>query len=93
MFSLSEIVLIFANPILFETTFNSLPVDKILNWSKLKAFTDDKMKLVKMMIFVFDWIENNVGKGEYASFQHFLHFPQCFQKAYYSGSLKVRIVW
>ena len=29
-----------------------------------------------------------VGKGENAGNQHFLLFPQCFQKATFSGSLK-----
>ena len=38
-------------------------------------------------------VENIVGKGENAGYQHFLLFPQCFQKASFSGSLKVRIVW
>ena len=33
-------------------------------------------KWVKMMIFVFDWIENIVGKGENAAYQPFLLFPQ-----------------
>ena len=68
---------------------NSLPNDKILDWSKLKALADDKIKLAKIMIFVFDNIENMVGKGENAGYQHFLLFPQCFQKASFSGSLKV----
>ena len=45
------------------------------------------------MIFVFDRVENIVGKGENADYQHFLLFPQCFQKAFDSGSLKVGIVW
>ena len=33
-----------------------------------------------MVIFVFDRIENTVGKGENAGHQHFLIFPQCFEK-------------
>ena len=45
------------------------------------------------MISVFDRVENIVGKGVCAGYQHFLLFPQCFQKASFSGSLKVRIVW
>ena len=53
---------------------------------------DVKLKVVKMIIFVFDRVENTVGKGENAGYQHFLLFPQCFQKAFNSGSLKVRIV-
>ena len=38
-------------------------------------------------------VENIVGKGENAGYQHFLPFPQCFQKPSLSGSLKVGIVW
>ena len=38
-------------------------------------------------------VVNIVGKGENAGYQHFLLFPQCFQEAFYSGSLKVGIVW
>ena len=38
-------------------------------------------------------VENIVGKGENAGHQHFLLFPQCFQKVYFSGLLKVGIVW
>ena len=43
---------------------NSLPNDKILEWSNLKAFADDKIKVLKMMAFSFDQVENIVGKGE-----------------------------
>ena len=38
-------------------------------------------------------VENVVRKGENAGNQHFLLFPQCFQKFTFSGSLKVGIVW
>ena len=40
-----------------------------------------------------DKVENIVGKGENAGYQHFLLFPQCFQNASSTGSLKVGIVW
>ena len=69
-----------------------LPNDKILDLSKLKAFVDDKMNVAKMMIYVFDTAENIVGKGENIGYQHFLLFPQSFQKAFSSGVLKVGIV-
>ena len=72
---------------------NSILNNKILDWSKLKAFAGDKIKVLKMMIFLFDRVVNIVGKGENAGNQHFLLFPQCFQRAFYPGSLKVRIVW
>ena len=39
------------------------------------------------------WVENIVGKGEHAGFQHFLLFPWCFQNASFAGSLKLGIVW
>ena len=32
--------------------FNSLPNDKILDWSKLKAFADDKIKVTEHLKFV-----------------------------------------
>ena len=43
------------------------------------------------MISVFDRVENLVGKGENAVYQHFLLFPQGFLKAPFSGLLKVGI--
>ena len=67
--------------------FNSLPIDKILHYSKLKAFADDNINLDKIMIFVFDRVENIVSKGEYAGYQHFLLLPKCFQRFLYSGLL------
>ena len=55
--------------------------NEILDQSKLKAFADDKLKVAQMAKFVVDKIENIVGKEENAGYQHFLLFPQCFQKA------------
>ena len=72
--------------ILFHKHFNSLLYDKILDWSKLKAFADDKMNVAQVMIPIFDRVENIVRKGENAGYQHFLLFPQCFLKASLFGS-------
>ena len=36
-----------------------------------------------MTMFVIDGIENIVVKGENAGYQHFLLFPQCFQKGFF----------
>ena len=72
---------------------SSLPNVKILDWSELKAFVDDKLNVAEMMIFLFDWLESIVGKGENAGYQNFLLFPQWFQKAFSSWVLKVGIVW
>ena len=42
-----------------------------------------------MMIFVVDGVENIVGKGENAGYQHFLLFQQCFPpKASFFGIVK-----
>ena len=78
---------------MFFNSFNSLPNDKILDRSKLKGFTDDKLNMIQNQKFVLGRVENIVGKGENAGYQHFLLFPQCFQKASFSRLLKVVIVW
>ena len=72
---------------------NPLPNDKILGVTKLKTFADDKLKVARMMIFLIDRVENIVGKGENAGYQHFLLFPHCFPKGSSLGSSKVGIVW
>ena len=72
---------------------NSLPNDKTLKRSKLKGFEDDKINVTQKSKFVLGREENIVGKGENAGYQHFHLFPQCFQNAPYTGSLKVAIVW
>ena len=72
---------------------NSLPNDKILDFSKLKGFADNNINVKEKLKFVLERIENIKGKGENAGYQHFLLFPQCFQKASFWGSLNVEIVW
>ena len=59
----------------------------------MKAFADDKLKVIQMAKFVLDKTENIEGKEENAGYQHFLLFSQCFKKAYSLGSLKAGIVW
>ena len=50
--------------------------------------------VAKIIISVFDQVENIVGKGENSSNQYFLLFPQCFQSIIFVlGSLKHGIVW
>ena len=72
---------------------NSLPHNKILDFFKLKAFPDDHIHMPQMMKFVFDTIENIVRQRENSGNQHFLLFPQCFQKASSAWVLKLRTVW
>ena len=59
----------------------------------MKAFANDKLKSVQMMISAFEKVENIVGKGENAGHQHFLLFLQCFQGDLPSGSLEPRVAW
>ena len=64
--------------IIFSSSFNSLSNDTILGMSKFKASADDKFDVAEMIEFVFKRVENTLGKGENAVYQHFLLFLQCF---------------
>ena len=39
------------------------------------------------------WVDNIVGKGENAGYQHFLLYLLCIQKATFPGILNIEIVW
>ena len=58
--------------------FNTLPNDKVVDQSKLKALADNKMNVARKLKFVLRRVENIVGKGANAGYQHFLIFLQCF---------------
>ena len=73
--------------------FNPLLDDKILDWSKMKAFADNILNIAKMTISLCGRPENTVGKEENAGYQHFLLFSQCFPKPSSLWSLKGWIVW
>ena len=68
-----------------KESFNCLPNDKILDQSKFKELADDKISATKELKFVLGMVENILGKGENAGYQHFLLFPKCFQKSPSSG--------
>ena len=74
-------------------TLNFSPNNEILDQSKFKALADDKINGTKKWKFVLGMVENILGKGENAGYQHFLLFPKCFQKSPFSDFLKVGIVW
>ena len=80
------------NPFAGLTKPLTLPNNKILRETKLKAIATIKIDVNQKLKFVLGRVENIVGKRENAGFQHFLLFPQCFQKVSFSGSLKVGIV-
>ena len=54
--------------------------------TEFKAYVDKKINSTPLFQFVFDRVENIVGKGENAGHQHFLLFLKCFLKAVSSGS-------
>ena len=60
--------------------FDPLPIGKILDTTELNPFADNKLKSGKMTIALVNIVENTVGKGENAGYQHFLLFPQCLPK-------------
>ena len=57
----------------YIVSLNSLPNDIIADWSKINV--------VKQFKCGFGRIENMVGKGENAGYQHFLLFSTMFLKA------------
>ena len=71
----------------------SSPIENNIDWSKSKAFADDKINVIQKLKFLLNMIENIVGKGENAGYQHFLLFPQCFLHSSLSASLRVEIRW
>ena len=72
---------------------NPLPDDKILDWSKLKQFADDNLKINENSRKFSKRVENTEGKGEIARHEQFLLFSQCFQKACFPEASKGVIVW
>ena len=47
----------------------------IVDWSNLKASADDKINVTQKLKFLLGKINNIMGKGENAGYQHFLLFP------------------
>ena len=65
-----------------RSSINPLTDDKILDLTKLKAFANDKLNQVKMMISLYDRKENTVGKGENAGCQ-----PVVMATGFFYGSI------
>ena len=66
----------------FLKPFHSGSLKVRIVWQRLH-----KINQAEKLKFVLVRVENIVGKGENAGYQHFVFFPQCFQKASFSGSL------
>ena len=65
-----------------KVIFNSLPNNKNLDMTKLKAFADDKLNIARIMISLYDGVENTMGKGKNAGYQYFLLLP-VFSKTFF----------
>ena len=60
---------------------NSLPNDKILDCSKLKAFADDKLNAIEKLKFVLEWVEGkHCRKRRKCWFPGFSPFSTMFLK-------------
>ena len=75
-------VLLCGNGLIFS------PNDKTWDSAQLKAFADENINVVPSIISVCDGVENILGRVENGGYQHFLLFPQYFQKAFSSRSFK-----
>ena len=76
------------NPRSQTEMFNPLSNDNILDMIKFKAFADAQINVAQNLKFVYERVENIVGKWENAGNQHFLLFPQCFQKSFSVGVVR-----
>ena len=54
--------------------------NKILDWSKLKAITGNKINATDKLKFVLGWVENIAEKGRKCWFPEFLPLPAVFPK-------------
>ena len=59
-------------------------------WSILKAFADNKINVIQRLKFALRRVENIVGKGENAGYQHFLLFPTMFAEGSFFRIVKSR---
>ena len=80
--------------LLFPTFFSKGFLCRVVkSWDcVVKSYLDNKRDVIEKLKLALERAKNMVGKGENAGNQHFLFYLPCFQKAFYTGSFKVRIV-
>ena len=66
-----------------QVTVNSLPNDRSLDWSKLKAFADDKINVTKKLKFALGLEEKNCKKRRKCWLPAFSPFPTMFSKGFF----------
>ena len=86
----SELAKLFS--ISIYSKFNSLPNDKNFWLLQIEWICRRQNKCDSKPNICFGKGRKHCGKGENAGYQHFLLFPQCFQKTSYTESLKVGAV-
>ena len=62
---------------------NSLPIDKILDWSKLIVFADDKIGVAEYFKMVQGRVEKHCGKRRKCWLPAFSPFPTMFSKGFF----------
>ena len=72
------------------TDERSMKMKPFPNSSKLKEFAEDNFKFIENGRKFSKRVENNVGQGEIAFYEQFLHFPQCSQKTCTADPVKTR---
>ena len=63
-----------------QPSIETLPNDKILDWTKLKAFADDIKNMTEKLKFVVRRVEKHCGKGQNASLPAFFPIPSVFKQ-------------
>ena len=66
----------------FELLVTSLQNNKIFRPVQIESICSWQNKGTETLKFVKGRVENIVGKGENAGYQHFVFFPLCFHKAF-----------
>ena len=68
----------------------TLPNNKFLDWSKLKALADDKRNVTEKLIFVLGRVEKHYGKRRKCWLPAFFPFPTMFSKGFLPQGHKSR---
>ena len=62
-----------------------VPNNEIVDLSIFKAVAHDIVNLAEILVFIFAWVQNNIGNGGNTGYQQFITIPQCFQMLSLSG--------
>ena len=78
LYKIPEIFVLQPPPTVLLQLYKPFPKRQILDFSKLKEFTDDKFEFDENGRQFYKQVENTVGKGEIGHNEQFLLFPLCF---------------